>query len=193
MTFTCPISLQQYPTVLMAHGGGGRLMHQLIERMFLSVFGSPSRESHDAAVLSIPRDRIAFTTDSYVVSPLFFPGGDIGSLAVNGTVNDLAMAGARPLYLSLGLIIEEGLPMETLWRVVRSIKVAADLAQVEIVTGDTKVVDRGKLAILRSNGAAANAIGKVVASTTPIVILNSKLGTTRILDLLSGEQLPRIF
>jgi hydrogenase expression/formation protein HypE len=144
MTLTCPISLQQYPTVLMAHGGGGQLMHQLIETMFLSVFGSPSRESHDATVLSIPRDRIAFTTDSYVVKPLFFPGGDIGSLAVNGTVNDLAMAGARPLYLSLGLIIEEGLPMETLWRVVRSIKVAADLAQVEIVTGDTKVVDRGK-------------------------------------------------
>jgi hydrogenase expression/formation protein HypE len=144
MTFICPISLQQYPTVLMAHGGGGRLMHQLIETMFLSVFGSPDRESHDAAVLSIPRDRIAFTTDSYVVNPLFFPGGDIGSLAVNGTVNDLAMAGARPLYLSLGLIIEEGFPMETLWRVVRSIKAAADLAQVQIVTGDTKVVDQGK-------------------------------------------------
>jgi hydrogenase expression/formation protein HypE len=152
MTFTCPISLQQYPTVLMAHGGGGRLMHQLIETMFLAVFGAPvgeaslkeNREIHDAAVLSIPGDRIAFTTDSYVVKPLFFPGGDIGSLAVNGTVNDLAMAGARPLYLSLGLIIEEGLLMETLWRVVRSIKVAADLAQVQIVTGDTKVVDRGK-------------------------------------------------
>jgi hydrogenase expression/formation protein HypE len=357
MTFTCPISLQQYPTVLMAHGGGGRLMHQLIETMFLSVFGAPvgvgeasalaeaslkeNRESHDAAVLSIPSNRIAFTTDSYVVKPLFFPGGDIGSLAVNGTVNDLAMAGARPLYLSLGLIIEEGLPMETLWQVVRSIKAAADLAQVQIVTGDTKVVDRGKgdglfintsgvgilehslkivpssiqvgdmillngdlgrhgiavmaareglefqttitsdcapladivgellqagikihclrdltrgglasalnelmmatnltmsidesaipvleevqgacellgldplyianegrfiafvapedldraLAILRSNGEAATAIGKVVASATPAVILNSKLGTTRFLDLLSGEQLPRI-
>jgi hydrogenase expression/formation protein HypE len=152
MTFTCPISLQQYPTVLMAHGGGGRLMHQLIETMFLSVFGSPDREIHDAAVLSIPgvgaaspvENRIAFTTDSYVVSPLFFPGGDIGSLAVYGTVNDLAMAGARPLYLSLGLILEEGLPMATLWRVVRSIKAAVDLAQVQIVTGDTKVVDRGK-------------------------------------------------
>ncbi|KGF72229.1 hydrogenase [Neosynechococcus sphagnicola sy1] len=144
MTFACPISLQQYPTILMAHGGGGRLMHQLIETMFLSVFGSPDREIHDAAVLAIAGDRIAFTTDSYVVNPLFFPGGDIGSLAVNGTVNDLTMAGARPLYLSLGLILEEGLPMETLWRLVRSIKAAADHAQVQIVTGDTKVVDRGK-------------------------------------------------
>jgi hydrogenase expression/formation protein HypE len=144
MTFACPISLQQYPTVLMAHGGGGRLMQQLIETMFLAVLGSPDREPHDAAVLSISGDRIAFTTDSYVVNPLFFPGGDIGSLAVHGTVNDLAMAGARPLYLSLGLILEEGLPMETLWRVVQSIKAAADRAQVQIVTGDTKVVDRGK-------------------------------------------------
>ncbi len=144
MTFACPIMLQHYPTVLMAHGGGGRLMHQLIETMFLAVFGSPDREPHDAAVLNLPGNRIAFTTDSYVVNPLFFPGGDIGSLAVNGTVNDLAMAGARPLYLSLGLILEEGLPMETLWRVVQSIKAAADLAQVQIVTGDTKVVDRGK-------------------------------------------------
>jgi hydrogenase expression/formation protein HypE len=144
MPLACPISLQHYPTVLMAHGGGGRLMHQLIETMFLSVFGSPDREPHDAAVLNLPGDRIAFTTDSYVVNPLFFPGGDIGSLAVNGTVNDLAMAGARPLYLSLGLILEEGLPMATLWQVVQSIKAAADLAQVQIVTGDTKVVDRGK-------------------------------------------------
>jgi hydrogenase expression/formation protein HypE len=115
MTLTCPISLQQYPTVVMAHGGGGRLMHQLIEAMFLSVFGSLESESHDAAVLSIPNNQIAFTTDSYVVKPLLFSGSDIGSLAVNGTVNDLAMTGARPLYLSLGLILEEGLPMETLW------------------------------------------------------------------------------
>jgi hydrogenase expression/formation protein HypE len=144
MTGACPIPLQQYPTVLMAHGGGGRLMQQLINQMFLAVFGVPERETHDAAVLAIPNNRIAFTTDSYVVHPLFFPGGDIGSLAVYGTVNDLAMVGARPLYLSLGLILEEGLPMETLWRVVRSIKTAADLAQVQIVTGDTKVVERGK-------------------------------------------------
>lgn len=143
-TLSCPIPIQQYPTVLLAHGGGGRLMHQLIEQMFLPIFGSANDIQHDAAVLSLSSHRIAFTTDSYVVRPLFFPGGDIGSLAVHGTVNDLAMAGARPLYLSLGFILEEGLPMETLWRVVQSIKQAADQANVKIVTGDTKVVDRGK-------------------------------------------------
>ncbi|MEC4814508.1 MAG: hydrogenase expression/formation protein HypE [Scytonema sp. PMC 1069.18] len=141
---TCPIPIQQYPTILLAHGGGGRLMHQLIEQMFIPAFGNPDRVQHDAATLHLSGNRIAFTTDSYVVRPLFFPGGDIGSLAVNGTVNDLAMAGARPLYLSLGFILEEGLPMETLWRVVQSIRQAAAIANVQIVTGDTKVVDRGK-------------------------------------------------
>lgn len=144
MTLACPIPLDRYPTVMMAHGGGGRLMHQLIETVFLSVFGSPDREVHDAVVLPIAGGRLAFTTDSYVVDPLFFPGGDIGSLAIYGTVNDLAMVGAKPLYLSLGTILEEGLPMETLWQVVQSLKAAADRARVQIVTGDTKVVDRGK-------------------------------------------------
>jgi hydrogenase expression/formation protein HypE len=182
MTFACPISLQQYPTVLMAHGGGGRLMQQLIEMMFLAVFGSPDREPHDAAVLSIPGDRIAFTTDSYVVNPLFFPGGDIGSLAVHGTVNDLAMAGARPLYLSLGLILEAGLPMETLWRVVQSIKAAADLAQVQIVTGDTKVVDRGKGDGLFINTAGVGILDhglNIVPSSIQVgdvILLNGDLG-----------------
>jgi hydrogenase expression/formation protein HypE len=139
----CPVPLQQYPNILLAHGGGGRLMHQLIEQMFIATFGV-SQPQHDAAVLATHGQQIAFTTDSYVVKPLFFPGGDIGSLAVHGTVNDLAMAGARPLYLSLGLILEEGLPMETLWQVVQSIKQAADRCHIQIVTGDTKVVDRGK-------------------------------------------------
>jgi hydrogenase expression/formation protein HypE len=182
MTFTCPISLQQYPTILMAHGGGGRLMHQLIDTMFLSVFGSPDREIHDAAVLSIPGNQIAFTTDSYVVNPLFFPGGDIGSLAVNGTVNDLAMTGARPLYLSLSLILEEGLPMETLWRVVRSIKAAADIAQVQIVTGDTKVVDRGKGDGLFINTAGVGILEyplKIAPSSIQVgdvILLNGDLG-----------------
>jgi hydrogenase expression/formation protein HypE len=120
-------------------------MHQLIEEMFLPAFGLPGeRPAHDGAVLDLPADKIAYTTDSYVVRPLIFPGGDIGTLAVNGTVNDLAMCGARPLHLSAGFILEEGLPMETLWHVVRSMKKAADEAGVNIVTGDTKVVDRGK-------------------------------------------------
>ena len=108
---------------LLAPGEGlaGRLMHELIEKVFLPAFGSPLLSPrHDAAVFAVSQQRIAFTTDSYVVRPLFFPGGDIGSLAVNGTVNDLAMAGARPLYLSVAFIIEEGLSMETLRRVVGS-------------------------------------------------------------------------
>lgn len=142
---TCPIPISQYPHVLLAHGGGGRLMHELIERIFGAAFANPILEArHDAAVLASPPGALAFTTDSYVVRPLFFPGGDIGSLAVHGTVNDLAMAGARPLHLSAAFIIEEGLPMDTLWRVVCSMRGAARRCGVQIVTGDTKVVDKGK-------------------------------------------------
>lgn len=141
---TCPMPIQQYPHILLAHGGGGKLMHQLIEKMFISTFGDHNQIPHDATVLTLPTQKIAVTTDSYVVRPLFFPGGDIGSLAIHGTVNDLAMAGARPLYLTVGLILEEGLPMETLWRIVQSMQQAAENAGVKIVTGDTKVVDKGK-------------------------------------------------
>ncbi len=120
-------------------------MQQLIEGMFVPAFENDLlSQHHDGAVFSSPGQRLAFTTDSYVVRPLFFPGGDIGTLAINGTANDLAMCGARPLYLSSGFIIEEGLPMETLWKVVISMKNAADVAGVQIVTGDTKVVDKGK-------------------------------------------------
>jgi hydrogenase expression/formation protein HypE len=141
----CPIPIRQYPQVTLAHGGGGKLMHQLIERMFMPAFSNPLLSArHDGATFSVNGARLAFTTDSYVVSPLFFPGGNIGLLAVNGTVNDLAMCGARPLYLSAGFILEEGLPMETLWSVVKSMRCAADEARVQLVTGDTKVVDKGK-------------------------------------------------
>jgi hydrogenase expression/formation protein HypE len=147
-TLSCPIPIQQYPQVLLAHGGGGKLTHQLIERMFVPAFNNSLLGArHDGAVINLNLlngSRLAFTTDSYVVRPLFFPGGDIGSLAINGTVNDLAMCGARPLYLSAGFILEEGLPMETLWRVAQSMRRAAAEAGVEIVTGDTKVVDKGK-------------------------------------------------
>lgn len=144
-TLTCPIPIHDYPAVLMAHGGGGKLMHHLIEKMIAPAFKNPVLDArHDSAVLGFNNTRLAFTTDSFVVRPLFFPGGDIGQLAVNGTVNDLAMSGARPLYLSAGLIIEEGLPMETLWRVVQSMQQAAQAAGVQFVTGDTKVVDKGK-------------------------------------------------
>jgi hydrogenase expression/formation protein HypE len=141
----CPIPIQQYPHVLMAHGGGGRLMHQLIGKMFLAAFRNPILETqHDAAVVELTGKRIAFTTDSYVVRPISFPGGDIGSMAVYGTVNDLAMAGARPLYLSAAFILEEGLPMEALWKIVCSMRDAAQRCGVQIITGDTKVVDKGK-------------------------------------------------
>ena len=162
-TASCPIPISQYPHVVLAHGGGGKLMHQLIGRMFLEAFRNPLLETqHDAAVFEIAKSgggassssacvtkasqplKLAFTTDSYVVRPLFFPGGDIGSMAIHGTVNDLAMAGARPVYLSSAFIIEEGLPMETLWQAVCSMRDAAKKCGVQIVTGDTKVVDKGK-------------------------------------------------
>ncbi len=147
---SCPLPNKAYPRVLLAHGGGGRLMQQLIEDVFLPAFGNPLLLArHDGAVLPLPpfgevSSRIAFTTDSYVVRPLFFPGGDIGSLAVNGTVNDLAMCGARPLWLSAGFILEEGVAMDDVRRVAASMRAAADAAGVTLVTGDTKVVDKGK-------------------------------------------------
>ena len=120
-------------------------MHQLIGKMFLTAFGNPLLETqHDSAVVEWTGKKLAFTTDSYVVRPLFFPGGDIGSMAVHGTVNDLAMSGARPVFLSAAFIIEEGLPMDTLWRVVCSMRDAAQRCGVQIITGDTKVVDKGK-------------------------------------------------
>lgn len=144
-TLACPMPHVDDQTVLLAHGSGGRAMHRLLEQIFLPAFTNPALAAeHDGAVLNVNGSRLAFTTDSYVVHPLFFPGGDIGALAVNGTVNDLAMCGARPLFLSVGFILEEGLPVETLQRVVASMREAAAAAGVQIVTGDTKVVDKGK-------------------------------------------------
>jgi hydrogenase expression/formation protein HypE len=141
----CPIPISQYPHVLLAHGGGGRLMHQLIGQMFLAAFRNPLLETqHDSTVVDWNDKKLAFTTDSYVVRPLIFPGGDVGSLAVHGTVNDLAMSGARPLYLSAAFIIEEGLPMATLWKIICSMQEAAQRCGVQIITGDTKVVDKSK-------------------------------------------------
>jgi hydrogenase expression/formation protein HypE len=144
-TWSCPLPITASDKVLLAHGGGGRLTQQLIETLFLPAFSNAPLDSrHDGAVLELGGKRLAFTTDSFVVRPLVFPGGDIGTLAVNGTVNDLAMCGARPLYLSAGFILEEGLPMATLETVVRSMREAALAAQIVLVTGDTKVVDKGK-------------------------------------------------
>jgi hydrogenase expression/formation protein HypE len=131
--------------VTMSHGAGGKATQTLIEAIFLGAFRNPHLEPlEDAAELLVGRSRIALTTDSYVVSPLFFPGGDIGDLAVNGTVNDLSVAGATPLYLSAGFILEEGFPVADLTRVTESMRDAAATAGVHVVTGDTKVVERGK-------------------------------------------------
>ena len=141
----CPLPDSRPATIQLAHGGGGSLTRTLLEDLILPAFDNPAlARRHDGAMLDLPGQRLAFTTDSYVVRPLFFPGGDIGKLAVCGTVNDLAMCGARPLYLSVGLILEEGFPMSELQRIVASLKTNADQAGVQLVTGDTKVVDRGK-------------------------------------------------
>ncbi len=141
----CPIPISEYDKVLMAHGGGGKLSDQLIHKMFFTHLDNEYlRKAHDGAILQLPAGRLAFSTDSYIVQPIFFPGGNIGELAVNGTVNDLSCCGAKPLYLSLAFIIEEGFPMKDLWAIVQSIKHSADAAGVLIVTGDTKVVEKGK-------------------------------------------------
>ncbi len=157
-----PVTPQQ--TITMAHGSGGKAMQALIESLFVATFDDPQLSKLEdqarfyLAEMSGGGDRLAFTTDSYVVDPLFFPGGDIGKLAVTGTVNDLAVGGARPLYLSCGMIIEEGLPIETLQAVAQSMKRTAEAAGVSIVTGDTKVVQRGACDKLFINTAGVGVI-----------------------------------
>jgi hydrogenase expression/formation protein HypE len=139
------VPVSDHKTVVLGHGSGGRLSQQLIQNIILPQFKNEWLEPlHDGAIFSVCGAKLAFSTDSFVVNPLFFPGGDIGSLAVHGTVNDLAMCGARPLYLSVAFILEEGFPLEDLQRIVQSMRKAADAAGVWLVTGDTKVVDRGK-------------------------------------------------
>ncbi|MBL7995161.1 hydrogenase expression/formation protein HypE [bacterium] len=176
---SCPIPISEYEKVLLAHGGGGTLSHQLIQKMFFSQFDSPLLHAeHDGAVFEAGGNRFAFSTDSYVVQPIFFPGGDIGDLAVNGTVNDLAMCGAKPLYISAGFILEEGFPMEDLWKVVLSMKRAAEKADVQIVTGDTKVVDKGKGDKIFINTSGIGTIEKGI-NISP---LNAKVGDAILLN-----------
>ncbi len=142
--FSCPIPISDYEKVTLAHGGGGTLSQKLIQKMFLPQFDNPLLNlQHDGAIINQNGVKFAFSTDSYVIKPIFFPGGNIGELAVNGTVNDLAMCGAKPLYISCGFIIEEGFSMEELWQIIQSMQSAAANAGVQIVTGDTKVVDKG--------------------------------------------------
>ena len=140
----CPVPIMQHDRILLGHGGGGQLSSQLLESVFLPAFANPIlNRLGDQAILDLPPGRVAFTTDSYVVTPTFFPGGDIGRLAICGTVNDLAVGGARPLYIAAAFILEEGLAIEELRRVVASMRDAAREAGVSVVTGDTKVVGKG--------------------------------------------------
>ncbi len=142
--WTCPLPLVGYPTIVMGHGGGGKLGNELVEHLFLPAFRNAALENlGDAAVLELGGGRLAMSTDSFVVQPLFFPGGSIGELAVNGTVNDLAVSGAEPKFLSASFILEEGFPLAQLAAIVESMAKAAATAGVQIVTGDTKVVERG--------------------------------------------------
>ena len=192
----CPTPVDANAQVLMAHGGGGRLMHQLLERIIVPPIDNPHLASrHDACVVDIGTAKIAFTTDSFVVHPLFFPGGDIGKLAVCGTVNDLAMAGAKPLYLSLALIIEEGLPIETLRAVMDSIDKTAAECGVQIITGDTKVVERGKGDGLFINTAGIGVIehrlpiGPKSVASGDAVILSGDIGRHGIAIMAQRENL----
>lgn len=170
--------------ILLSHGSGGRASHELISKLFLPAFSNPALEQmDDQAILEIDGSRLAYTTDSYVVDPIFFPGGDIGKLAVCGTVNDLAMSGATPLYLSVGFIIEEGLLMDELRLVIGSMKQAAEEANIKIVTGDTKVVNKGHADKLFIN---TSGIG-VVSENIHISGDNAKVGDKIIISGSIGD------
>ena len=192
---SCPIPETAGDTIELAHGGGGLMTHRLIDGLFRPAFAaSPDDLTHDGAVFDIAGARLAFTTDSYVVRPLFFPGGDIGSLAVNGTVNDLAMCGAEPLYLSVALVIEEGFAMHDLRRIVESMRGAAGKAGIRFVTGDTKVVERGKGDGLYINTSGVGAIRTTRSPILPqqvrpgdVIVLSGDIGRHGIAILAARE------
>jgi len=169
--------------ILLAHGGGGKLAHELIEKSFLKALANPLLAKLDDSAVFDLSGRLAFTTDSYVVSPIFFPGGDIGKLAVCGTVNDLAMSGAKPLYLSLSFIIEEGLALSELERIVSSVQKAAEESKVAIITGDTKVVPRGSADRLFINTAGVG----IIAEGINVSGSNAKPGDKVILSGTIGD------
>lgn len=180
---SCPLPITERKNIVMGHGSGGKLTAQLVQQLFLPAFDNEYlNRLDDQAVLSAGSERLAFTTDSFVVTPLFFPGGDIGELAVNGTVNDLAMSGARPLFLSCAFILEEGFPVEDLSRIVESMARAARTAGVTVVTGDTKVVNKGsadKLFITTSGiGLIPEAIQISAAQATAgdVILVSGSMG-----------------
>jgi len=185
----------EFEKILLVHGSGGKLAHELVEKSFLKAFDNPPLAKLDDSAVIDFSGRLAFTTDSYVVSPIFFPGGDIGKLAVYGTVNDLAMSGAKPLYLSLSFIIEEGLPRGELAEIVESVQRAAEEAAVKIVTGDTKVVHRGSADKLFINTAGIGIIPEGVdisgSNATPgdKVLLSGPIGEHGIAVLSQREGL----
>lgn len=180
----CPLPLTDYPNVIMGHGGGGKLSAELVEHLFLPALGNDTlRSLGDSAVFPLADHRLAMSTDSYVVRPLFFPGGSIGELAVNGTVNDLAMVGARPIYLTAGFIVEEGFPIAQLDRIAQRMGTAARQSGVQIIAGDTKVVDKGQ-----GGGCFINTAGVgVVPAGIEICSANAKPGDAVIISGTIGD------
>ena len=144
MKFSCPVPKLDYDIITLSHGNGGLLTNRLLNECIFNLLGNEILEKEDDAAILNLNGKVSFSTDSFVVSPIFYPGGDIGDLCINGTVNDVAMCGAIPKYVSLSFIIEEGMSVEELWKVVLSIKEACNKARVKVVTGDTKVVEKGK-------------------------------------------------
>lgn len=194
--FVCPVPIQKHEVIVMGHGSGGRLSRDLVNRLFLPALGQAAPSVlDDSATLTVNGQRLAFTTDSHVVSPLFFPGGDIGRLSICGTVNDLAMVGATPLALTSGFVLEEGLPLETLERVVQSMRSAAEEAGVIIAAGDTKVVQRGSAdqVFINTSGVgvipAGISISGANAQPGDAVILSGPIGDHGIAVLSAREDL----
>lgn len=196
MNLICPAPISNHDHILLAHGGGGLLTHQLISRIFYPAFANPLLgQDHDGCVFQVTAGRMACSTDSFVVNPIFFPGGNIGDLAVNGTVNDLACCGATPLYLTAGFILEEGLPLKELEAIVQSMKQAADKAGVQIIAGDTKVVERGKCDKIFINTSGIGCVPEGIniapgrATEGDVVICSGPIGSHGIAILSARESL----
>ncbi|GHT64972.1 hydrogenase expression/formation protein HypE [Bacteroidia bacterium] len=192
----CPIPINNSDCVLLGHGSGGRLSHQLIRDIFYPAFRNPLLEQdHDGCVFPVESGKIAYSTDTFVVDPVFFPGGNIGDLAINGTVNDLACCGAKPKYLTVGFILEEGLPLADLQQIVLSMQAAAQKANVQIVAGDTKVVERGKCDKIFINtsgiGIVPEGVDIAPAKAVPgdVVICSGEIGVHGIAILSARESL----
>lgn len=193
---SCPIPKSDYERILLAHGGGGTLSHQLISKLFYPHFKNDIlSQQHDSGVFELNGLKLAFTTDSYVVQPIFFPGGDIGSLAVNGTVNDLSVAGAKPIFISAAFILEEGFEIEDLWKIILSMEKASKAAGVKIITGDTKVVDKGKGDKIFINTSGIGVVSKEIdispknCKPGDAVILSGKIAEHGIAIMSSRENL----